>query len=91
MAKTAKQGAPNQVSVAYLRENLPQLLKHVENGKTVVVSRYNKPIAVLSPAGERAKPVRRFGTGKGRIRILDPHWADPMTDEEVEAFLEGRY
>lgn len=33
----------------------------------------------------------RFGTGKGRVRILDPHAFDPMTDEEVDAFLEGRY
>jgi antitoxin (DNA-binding transcriptional repressor) of toxin-antitoxin stability system len=91
MAKTMKQGCPIEVNVGYLRENLPRLLKDVEKGKTVVVRRYNKPIAVLSPAGQPEKPVRRFGTGKGRVRILDPHWADPMTDEEVEAFVEGRY
>jgi hypothetical protein len=46
---------------------------------------------VPAHASETEKPVRRFGTGKGRVRIIDPHWADPMTDEEVEAFVEGRY
>jgi antitoxin (DNA-binding transcriptional repressor) of toxin-antitoxin stability system len=87
----AKQAAPAEVNVAYLRENLPRLLKDVEKGKTVVVSRYRKPIAVISPAPRAEKPARRFGTGKGRFRILDPHWADPMSDEEVEAMMEGRY
>lgn len=81
---------PKTVSVAYLRANLPKLLKEVKKGQSVLISRYKKPVAVLSPApDEDRRP--RFGTGKGRVRILDPHWADPMTDEEVEAFVEGRY
>ncbi len=82
---------PIQVSAAYLRENLPRLLKEVQKGRTVEISRYNKPIAVMSPAAPVEQPPRRFGTGKGRVRIIDPHWADPMTDEEVDAMMEGRY
>ena len=39
--------------------------------------------------GDQKKP--QFGTLKGRIRINDPDWWKPMTDEEVAAFLEGRY
>ncbi|HEY6447208.1 MAG TPA: type II toxin-antitoxin system Phd/YefM family antitoxin [Acidobacteriaceae bacterium] len=79
------------VSAAYARANLPKLIDEVEEGKTIIVSRYRKPVAILSPATPVEKGVRRFGTGKGRVRIIDPHWADPMTDEEVEAFVEGRY
>lgn len=81
------------VSAAHARANLPQLLKDVEKGKSVLISRYKKPIAIISPLPkeEPGKPVRRFGTGKGRVHIIDPHWADPMTDEEVDAMLEGRY
>jgi prevent-host-death family protein len=84
---------PKTVSIAYLRANLPKLLKEVKKGQSVLISRYKKPVAVISPVpkSESEKPVRRFGTGKGRVRIIDPHWADPMTDEEVEAFVEGRY
>jgi prevent-host-death family protein len=79
------------VSVAEARANLPQLLKDVEKGETIVISRYRRPVAILSPAAAVEKPVRRLGTGKGRVRILDPHAFDPMTDEEVEAMLEDRY
>ena len=77
------------VSVAEARANLPKLLKDVEKGKSIVISRYKRPIAVLSPAPlEDRRP--KFGTGKGRVRAIDPHVFDPMTDEEVDAFLEGR-
>ncbi|MGB9032618.1 MAG: type II toxin-antitoxin system prevent-host-death family antitoxin [Acidobacteriaceae bacterium] len=84
---------PKTISAAQARARLPQLLDDVEKGKSIVISRYNKPVALISPlpAAEAQKPVRRMGTGKGRVRIIDPHWADPMTDEEVDAMLEGRY
>lgn len=44
------------------------------------------PVVVRTGAG---KP--KFGTGRGRIKIHDPNWWKPMTDKEVDAFLEGRY
>jgi prevent-host-death family protein len=79
------------VSAAYAKANLPKLLKDVEKGKSIVISRYKKPIAVISPAPAAEKFGPRFGTGKGRVRLIDPHAFDPMTDEEVDAFVEGRY
>lgn len=78
------------VSVAEARANLPKLLKDVEKGKSIVISRYKKPVAILSPAPvDDRRP--RFGTGKGRVRLIDPHAFDPMTDEDADAFLEGCY
>ena len=79
------------VTAAYAKANLPKLLKQAQQGKTIVISRYSKPIAVIAPAPLSPQRTRRLGTGKGRIRILDPHWADPMTDKEVEDLLEDRY
>jgi prevent-host-death family protein len=79
------------VSAAYAKAHLPELLKDVEKGKTIVISRYKKPVAVISPVPGVVKPKPKFGTGKGRVRILDPNWAEPMSDEEVTAFVEGRY
>jgi len=38
----------------------------------------------------RKKPPK-FGTLRGKIKVLDPNWWKPMTDDEVEAFLAGRY
>jgi Antitoxin Phd_YefM, type II toxin-antitoxin system len=36
----------DSVSAAYAKAHLPKLLKDVENGKTIVISRYKKPVAV---------------------------------------------
>ncbi|HKO13099.1 MAG TPA: hypothetical protein VJV22_14085 [Acidobacteriaceae bacterium] len=80
-----------EVNVAYFRQNLQRLLKEVEKGKTIRISRYQKTVAVVSPPDSQEDRRPKFGTGKGRVRIVDPHWADPMTDDEVDAFLEGRY
>lgn len=80
-----------EVNVAYFRQNLQQLLKEVEKGKTIRISRYQKTVAIVSPPASHDDPRPKFGTGKGRVRIIDPHWAEPMTDNEVDAFLEGRY
>lgn len=82
---------PKTVSAAYAKANLPELLKEVEKGKSIAISRYKKPVAVLSPAPQEEKPRPKFGTGKGKAKLIDPHAFDPMTDEEVDAFIEGRY
>lgn len=79
------------VTAAYAKANLAELLKAVERGETVTISRYNKPVADLVPSKEAEKPAPKFGTGRGKIKILDPHCFEPMTDEEVDAFIEGRY
>ena len=79
------------VTAAYAKANLPELLKAVERGETVTISRYNKPIADLVPSKGASKPARVFGSGKGKVIIHDPHWAEPLSDEEYEDFLQGRY
>ena len=32
----------------------------------------------------------KFGTLKSKVTELDPDWWKPMTDDEVEALLDGR-
>jgi prevent-host-death family protein len=77
------------VKVAYAKAHFPELLERVSRGERIVISRYNTPVAELGPPPD--KPKRKFGTGKGKVKILDPHCFDPMTDEEVDAWIEGRY
>lgn len=79
------------VTASYARAHLPELLKAVQRGKTVTISRYDRPIADLSPSKQARKPPRKFGTLKGRVKIVDPNWAAPMSNAEVHAFIEGRY
>jgi antitoxin (DNA-binding transcriptional repressor) of toxin-antitoxin stability system len=80
-----------QVSVAEAKNKLPALIKRAESGERVTICRRGEPVAdlVRSEAPGRRKP--KLGTLKGKIKILDPDWWKPMTEEETEAFLEGRY
>jgi prevent-host-death family protein len=69
-----------------------RLLDSVLEGEDVLITRNGVPVAQLVPARKRPFPL-----GAGR---QDPHinlealhnddWWRPMTDEEAEAFLEGR-
>jgi prevent-host-death family protein len=81
-----------EVTAAYAKANLPELLKAVENGERVTISRYNKPVADLVPSSKKAtRPVPKFGTGKG-LKIIDPDWAKPMTKKQLEQWLDtGSY
>jgi prevent-host-death family protein len=72
------------------RKKLPKLIKAVERGETVTICRRGVPaVDLVRAAATRKKP--KFGTLRGKIEIIDPDWWKPMTDEEVQAFLDGRY
>jgi prevent-host-death family protein len=79
------------VKIAYAKAHLPELLARVAQGERIVISRYNTPMAELVPAPKAEKVQRKFGTGKGKAMLIDPRALDPMTDDEAEAFLHGRY
>jgi prevent-host-death family protein len=80
-----------KVSVADAKNRLPELIKAVEGGERVTICRRGTPVADLvrtrASVGERPK----LGTLKGKVIIHDPDWWRPMSDEEVDAFLEGRH
>jgi hypothetical protein len=40
-------------------------------------------------AVEKPKEKRRFGTLKGLGQVIDPHWADPMTEQDLKKLIEG--
>jgi len=78
-----------QFSVADAKNKLPELIKAVEDGESVTICRRGVPVVdiVRTEKPARKKPV--FGTLKGKIRILDPDWWKPMTDEEIEDLFGG--
>jgi prevent-host-death family protein len=81
-----------KVTAAYAKANLAELLKAVERGERVTISRYNTPIADLVPAATAQKTPRKFGTGKGLKIVLDPNWDKPIeTEEQLEAFFKGEF
>jgi prevent-host-death family protein len=79
-----------KVSVADAKNKLPELIKAVENGETVTICRRGVPtvdiVRTKAPSGKK----RKLGTLKGKIKIIDPDWWKPMTEEEADAFIEGR-
>jgi len=79
-----------KVSVAEAKNKLPELIKKVEDGESITICRRGVPVADLVRTSKSSEKRPRFGTLRGKIVINDPDWWKPMTDEEVEAFLEGR-
>jgi antitoxin (DNA-binding transcriptional repressor) of toxin-antitoxin stability system len=74
------------VSVADAKNRLSELLRSVEEGEEIVITRNGKPIAQLTqpPAHRR---VVRFGTMRGQI-TLKPGWDEPI---DIDRFLSGDF
>ena len=70
-----------------------KLLDQILDGECVIITRNGVPVAELVPARKRPFPL---GAGRHDPNIKPENlhrddWWRPMTDEEFEAFLEGRY
>ena len=80
------------VSVTEAKNRLTQLLTAVEKGERVTIERHGHVIAeIVKPS---AKRVPKFGTLKGVLHMTTKQFREatrPMTEEEVDAFLKGRY
>ena len=69
------------VSTAEAKNRLPELIRFVESGEQVIITRHGRPVAQLTPPPpERRKVI--FGGMKGRIRLL-PGGDEPITEEEL--------
>ena len=69
------------VSTAEAKNRLPALIRAVEAGEQVVITRHGKPVAQLAPPPKEKRRVQ-FGSMKGRIKLY-PGWDDPITEEEL--------
>ena len=79
-----------KVSVAEAKNTLPRLIKAVEDGKSVTICRHGTPVVDLVRTSKAHPEKPAFGTLRGKVAVLDPDWWKPMTDDEVEAFLNRR-
>lgn len=73
-----------QVSVAEAKNKLPELIKAVENGETITITRHGRPVVDLVRSQQASGRKRELGTLRGKIQINDPDWWKPMTEEELE-------
>ena len=72
------------VSIAEAKNHLPELIRAVENGEKVVITRHGKPVAQLSPPPAGRRQIQ-WGAMRDRIRLL-PGWDDPIN---LDRFLAG--
>lgn len=80
------------VSVTEAKNKLTQLLTAVEKGERVTIQRHGHIIAEIVKPSVRRVP--RFGTLKGIVHMTPEQFQEatrPMTDEEADTFLAGRY
>jgi prevent-host-death family protein len=80
-----------KVSVASAKNQLPKLIRAAEQGQRVTICRHGKPVVDLVRTKKEKKQKPKFGTMRDKIVEVDPDWWKPMTEEEVEAYYEGRY
>jgi prevent-host-death family protein len=84
MAINYSYNAAMDISTADAKNRLPELIRVVEAGEQVVITRHGRPVAQLAPPpAERRKA--RLGGMKDRIRLL-PGWDAPV---DLDRFLEG--
>jgi len=80
-----------KVSVADAKNKLPKLIRAAEQGQRVTICRHGKPVVDMVRTKNEKKQKPKFGTMRDKFVEVDPNWWKPMTEEEVEAYLEGRY
>jgi prevent-host-death family protein len=77
------------VNVHEAKARLSELLDRVEQGETVVISRRNKPLAVLQSLPRQSPKARRpIGLARGTGEML-PSFFEPMSDAELADWHEG--
>ena len=79
-----------KVSVAEAKNALPKLIKAVEDGESVTIYRHGTPVVDIVRTTKAHPESPKFGTLTGKVAALDPDWWKPMTDDEVDAVLNGR-
>jgi prevent-host-death family protein len=72
------------VSIAEAKNRLPELVRAVEQGEKVVITRHGKPVAQISPPPAERRQVR-LGGMRDRIELL-PGWDAPI---DLDRFLAG--
>jgi prevent-host-death family protein len=74
------------VSITEAKDRLTELIRSVENGENVVITRHGKPVAQLAPPPPKKQKVR-WDTMRGRIH-MKPGWNRPLS---VDEFLSGDF
>ena len=79
-----------KISVAEAKNKLPKLIKAVEDGESVTICRHGAPVVDIVRTTKPNAEKPKFGTLKDKVTVLDADWWKPMTDDDVDALIDGR-
>ncbi|HXZ10839.1 MAG TPA: type II toxin-antitoxin system prevent-host-death family antitoxin [Candidatus Sulfotelmatobacter sp.] len=79
-----------KVSVADAKNKLPELIKAVEDGESITICRRGVPVADLVRTKKTSGRAPRLGTLRGKLAFADSNWWKPITEAELQEFLDGR-
>jgi antitoxin (DNA-binding transcriptional repressor) of toxin-antitoxin stability system len=77
-----------ECDVHYAKTNLSKLIKLVEAGEDVYITRRGERVVQLS---RTSKPKPRFGTLEGLVGPIPDSSLFAMSDDEADDFLEGKW
>ena len=79
-----------EVRASEAKAHLAELLRAVEHGETVAITRHGKAIAQLTPAQDQDRDSRRSAVERFRSHRRQWRRIDMPTDEIVASIHEGR-
>ena len=69
------------VSIAEAKNRLPELIRAVEEGEDVIITRHGKPVAQIAPVPPQRRKIQ-LGGMRDRVKLL-PGWDAPITEDEL--------
>jgi prevent-host-death family protein len=79
------------ITIHAAKTNLSKLIERVEAGEEIIIARGNKPVARLLPMSvpNNIRRRRAFGALKGKLKLPDHVFFDPLPEDELKLW-EGR-
>lgn len=69
------------VSVAEAKNRLPALIRAMEDGETVIITRHGRPVAWLAPPPRERRSIV-LGGMRDRVKLL-PGWDEPVSEADL--------
>lgn len=74
-----------EVSIVQAKARLSAVLRQVERGEAVVVTRHNRPVARITREPQARKGLRPYGLAKGAFVVPDS-FNDPLPDDLLDLY-----
>jgi len=76
------------VTIHKAKTQLSKLIARAEAGEEIIIARGKQPVARIAPLNLR-KRRPRFGALKGKLKVPDAFFFDPLPDDELKLWESG--